>query len=72
MAHAPLPHIARPPEEHVAGKPPNPRRPRLARGGSRGALKDLFQIFADLPRPARPAPRTPARTGTLRRVPKRR
>ena len=71
MAHAPLPHVARAPEEHPAGKPPNPRKPKLARDVHGGSLKDLFQIFPDLPRPAHPAPRTPLRRGVLRRVPRR-
>src|SRR5687767_3000764 len=70
MAH--VPHVGRAPEEHSAGKPPNPRRARLTRDLHGGTLKDLFQVFPDLPRPARPAARTPVRTGARpRRVPRR-
>jgi len=71
MSHAPLPHVSRPPEEHSAGKPPNPRKPKLVRVLHGGPLRDLFQIFPDLRRPARPAPRTPVRIGFLRRAPRR-
>jgi hypothetical protein len=71
LSHAPLPHVGRPPEEHSAGKPPNPRTPKLVRDLHGGPLKDLFRIFPDLPRPARPAPRMPARAGFLRRAPRR-
>jgi hypothetical protein len=70
LAHAPLPHMARAPEEHRAGKPPSPRMPKQARRVHGSSLNDLFQIFPDLPRPAHPAPRTPARTGLLRRAPR--
>src|SRR5688572_10619147 len=71
MLHAPLPHVARPPQEHRAGKPPNPRRPKLVRDADGVQLNDLFKIFADLPRPARPPARAPIRRGVLRRAPRR-
>jgi len=33
---------------------PNPTTPKLVRDVRGGALKDLFEIFPDLPRPPRP------------------
>lgn len=62
--HPPPPeHVSLPPREHAAGKPPNPRRPRLVRDVHGGSFMDLFDIFPDLPRPRRPATRAPRRTG---------
>ena len=45
------------PKQRGVGAVPNPRRPRLVSAVDGGVLKDLFAIFPDLPRPARPAPR---------------
>jgi hypothetical protein len=50
-------HVSHPPPEHPVGRPPNPRKPQLVRDVRGGALKDMFEIFPDLPRP----PRRPAR-----------
>ena len=41
------------PRERGVGKPPNPRKPTLVRDVAGGILKDMFQIFKDLPRPRR-------------------
>ena len=61
LAQPRLPLIGRAPREHAAGRPPNPRKPKLVRDVGGGALKDLFALFPDLPRPRRPAGRVPAR-----------
>ena len=66
MAQARLPVIGRPPKEHAAGRPPNPRKPKLVRDVNGGALKDLFALFPDLPRPRRPAGRLPPRVARRR------
>ena len=61
----PVPHVGHPPEERRVAAVPNPRRPRLVRDVHGGDLLDLFVIFPDLPRPARPTakvPRTAARS----------
>ena len=58
-AHAPVRPVARPPKARPVGKAPNPRRPRLVKEVHGNELKDMFAIFKDLPRPARPAPRLP-------------
>lgn len=54
---APMPRPSPPPKPHLVGKPPNPRQPALVRDLTGGVLKDMFEVFPDLPRPARPAPR---------------
>src|SRR6185369_16540771 len=56
LAQAPPQHLSRVPAPHPVGKPPNPRRPRLVKHVHGGGLRDLFEIFADLPRPWRPPP----------------
>jgi hypothetical protein len=53
--------VSHAPKERPAGKPPNPKKPLLVRDVHGGELKDLMQIFPDLPRPPRPAPRGPAK-----------
>ena len=53
----PVPRVKRAPQERGIGAVPNPRKPKLTRRASGGALGDLFAIFRDLPRPARPGPR---------------
>ena len=58
-AHTPSAHVGRAPTEHPAGKVPNPRKATLVRDVHGGDLKDLFVIFPDLPRPARPPRRVP-------------
>jgi hypothetical protein len=59
--HAPTPHFARAPKELGVAKVPNPRLPKLVRDVRGGALKDLFELLPDLPRPRRPAIRTQTR-----------
>jgi hypothetical protein len=61
MASAPLAHVSRAPAEHSVPAPPNPRKPKLVRDVHGGALKDLFELFPDLPRPAHPPARVPLR-----------
>jgi hypothetical protein len=53
--------IGQPPPERPAASPPNPRRPALRRDVRGGVLKDLGEIFPDLPRPPRPPVRGPVR-----------
>ena len=60
-AVVPPPHVPRAPRRPVVGAVPNPRKPKLVRDARGGALKDLFEIFPDLPRPRRPARRVRAR-----------
>ena len=48
------PRPARVPPQRPVGKVPNPRKPKLVRHVGGGGLNDLFQVFADLPRPPRP------------------
>jgi len=64
---------ARPPEpashaprERGIAAPPNPRKPQLVRDVHGNELKDLFEFFPDLPKPARRAARIPARRPRLR------
>jgi hypothetical protein len=68
-AHRPPPpqRLGHPPPERPAGAPPNPRRPALKRDVRGGELKDLMEIFPDLPRPARPAARGPVRRIAVRK-----
>jgi len=54
---APKSRLRRPPKERAVGKPPNPRMPAKVRDVHGGVLKDLFQLFPDLPRPPRPGRR---------------
>jgi hypothetical protein len=61
VARAPGPAATRAPRARAIGQPPNPRRPRLVKDVHGNELKDMFVIFKDLPRPARPAPRLPPR-----------
>jgi hypothetical protein len=56
--------VGQPPRERVVGQRPNPRKPRLVPDINGNELKDLFQMFPDLPRPWRPAPRL--RRGEIR------
>lgn len=72
LAHVPPPHIGRAPVERRAAKPPNPRRRAVKRDVRDNVLKDLFEIFADLPRPAHPAARVESRTTAVRRPLRRR
>jgi hypothetical protein len=57
----PAQRIGHPPPERPASAPPNPRRPALRRDVHGGELKDLMEIFPDLPRPPRPPARAPVR-----------
>jgi hypothetical protein len=66
MAHTPVARVGRAPMEHPVKPPPNPRKPKLVRDVRGGALKDLFEMFPDLPRPARPPARVPLRARRLR------
>jgi hypothetical protein len=61
IAHVPAQHIARVPDQHPVGPPPNPRKPKLVRDVGGGVLGDLFELFPDLPRPRRPRARVPLR-----------
>jgi hypothetical protein len=61
VGRAPVPQFNRAPKPRPVGAPPNPRRPRLVKDVNGNELKDMFAIFKDLPRPARPAPRLPSR-----------
>ena len=54
------------PRERGIGAPPNPRKPRLVPDVHGNELKDLFLMFPDLPRPARPAGRYAVRRRRLR------
>ena len=58
---------SRPPKPHAVGKPPNPRKPQMVRDVHGNELKDLFALFPDLPRPARPSARLPVRRSPIRR-----
>ena len=62
IGRAPAPAVTRAPRVRAIGPPPNPRRPRLVKDVHGNELKDMFVIFKDLPRPARPAPRLPSKT----------
>jgi hypothetical protein len=55
MKRAPLARVGRPPTERPVGTPPNPRQLKPLRHVGGGGLKDLFEIFPDLPRPPRTA-----------------
>jgi hypothetical protein len=67
IAQPPAPrHVAGAPPQRSVGRVPNPRRPRLVRDVDGGALKDLFAMFPDLPRPPRPAARVPNRIARRR------
>ena len=56
-----VPGAGRAPRQRPIGKTPNPRKPKLVRDVGGGVLKDLFKLFPDLPRPARPAARVRGR-----------
>lgn len=63
-AAPPPPHVAKVPKAHAVATVPNPRKPALVRDVHGGALRDLFEIFPDLPRPPRPAARVRLRDGS--------
>jgi hypothetical protein len=48
---------SRAPKPRTLAKPPNPRKPPVVRDVKGGMLKDMFEIFPDLPRPPRHASR---------------
>jgi len=54
------PPIQSTPRQRPVAKVPSPRRPTIVRGKDSG-LRDLFEFFPDLPRPPRPAARSPKR-----------
>jgi hypothetical protein len=54
----PPPRTVAVPKSRGVAAPPNPRKPAIVRHVIGGALKDLFAMFPDLPRPSRPARRT--------------
>jgi hypothetical protein len=49
------------PRHRGVGAVPNPRKPGLKRDVHGNELRDLFQLFPDLPRPRRKVARVPAR-----------
>jgi hypothetical protein len=57
MAQARTPEPIHAPKERGIGPPPNPRKPKLVRDVHGNELMDLFQLFPDLPRPPRRAPK---------------
>ena len=59
---APKSRMKQAPKVRPVGKPPNPRKPALVRDVKGGVLKDLFELFADLPRPRRTHGRKPSRS----------
>ena len=61
MAQARTPELTHAPKERGIGSMPNPRKPQLVRDVHGNELMDLFQLFPDLPRPPRRAPRVPIR-----------
>jgi hypothetical protein len=61
FAQAPPARASRVPKQHAVGAPPNPRQPELVRDVHGGTLKDLFELFPDLPRPPRPTARVRSR-----------
>jgi hypothetical protein len=68
IGYAPsTPQPARVPAQRPVGKVPQPRKPKPVRDVRGGALKDLFEIFADLPRPPRPPLRTRVASPPARR-----
>ena len=54
------------PRQRPIAEVPNPRRPKVVRVDRRELL-DLFAVFPDLPRPARPQSRLATRVISLRR-----
>jgi hypothetical protein len=73
MKRRPVPAALKAPPRSVmrpapAGDLPHPRRPRAVRDVHGNELKDLFEVFPDLPRPALPPLRVLRRT-RLRRYP---
>jgi hypothetical protein len=60
-AQARPPEPSRPPMQRGVGRPPNPRKPKLVRDVHGNELRDLFQMFPDLPRPPRRPARVPLR-----------
>jgi hypothetical protein len=63
IAQPPAARAVRLPKPRASGAVPNPRKPKLVRDVDGGALKDLFALLPDLPRPPRPAPRVRPRVG---------
>jgi hypothetical protein len=61
MAQARTPEPTHAPKARSIGSLPNPRKPQLVRDVHGNELMDLFQLFPDLPRPPRRAPRVPLR-----------
>ena len=61
MAQARTPEPTHVPNARGIGSLPNPRKPQLVRDVHGNELMDLFQLFPDLPRPPRRAPRVPIR-----------
>jgi hypothetical protein len=59
MAQARTPEPTHAPKARGIGSLPNPRKPQLVRDVHGNELMDLFQLFPDLPRPPRRAPRVP-------------
>lgn len=72
IAQPPAERVRRMPKAHAVGQVPNPRKPQLVRDVDGGALKDLFALLPDLPRPARPPARVRQRVATraLKRFPR--
>jgi hypothetical protein len=53
MAAPPATRQTRTPRQRPVAVVPNPRRPKVVRVVDGGELRDLFEVFPDLPRPAR-------------------
>lgn len=57
----------RTPRLRGVGEVPNPQRPKAAvRVAHGGELRDLFEVFPDLPRPSRPSKRTAKPSKSIR------
>jgi hypothetical protein len=67
FSQTPPEHVSHAPRQRAVGARPNPRTPTPVKDVRGGYLKDLFEMFPDLPRPARPTPRLRGRSVRRRR-----